>query len=535
MSVELGRQLGAFICWPNSQASFAEDLSQALTIGGLHIVLDNAKELYAPQSGQPHVSPSHSVIIHADIVIAVIDTSSMSDKRQLASLKYALSLGKRIILAPVESVQADQTPDHLVELPYVDFSPPRRFTDALSELLKKVNEHADWVGDHTQLTIAATNWRNRGRSRARLLVADDIQRASDWLRRQPMNSARVSDTLEAFLTASFERYNEIVVRGPIQRSFNLILAGVAALTILVGVFGFRYGHSLKELNTLEEAYHLVVRDLIQTADELARIKVDPVVHITNGDKGDIVLPQGWRQSVAELAGAVGTIHSKNDDFNAAGLLIKGEIISNEFYNEPLVLVAEATGNSTQNLVTALPRSDESAVETVMFTKVASASHSDLSIFTSIATDTSILLGDEIWRSDKNLNADVRFSLYSVSNRLPEGMHAVGMERLMCPSPFAMQGWVGQFSIQANQPVLNVTVVSSTPTPNKIAYKTAHTKVGAPVFDLNTGNILALSLSQRAEPDQLEAKGLSPAAVLSSAREGFGETSWPAFEKCFSGP
>lgn len=192
-----------FISYNRDDLEFADQLHAILQLTGFEAILDR-EHIKAGEDWQTRLS---DLIRSADTVIFVLSPSSAASKVCQWELTETERLCKRILPVVCRPLKDANPPQVLTALNYIFFyHEPRKsgsgFAPALTELVDALNTDLVWLRKHTRYLERATEWKNGGYAKDRLLFGSDITKAKDWAAHRPKDAPELQDRHLEYIRAS---------------------------------------------------------------------------------------------------------------------------------------------------------------------------------------------------------------------------------------------------------------------------------------------------------------------------------------------
>jgi hypothetical protein len=188
-----------FLSYASADKGLSDKLSRALENNGQEVWVDTEDIRYA-ENWRDAVFPA---IERAPAVLFITSRASLESENCLEELKYAESLGKRII--PIVAERVEELPKVLKDRVRRDFRDAELFDEELLRLVQDVTSDPEYVDTHTHLAYRAARWRAE---KTDLLGAKELKRADDWLARaqsdtniEPRPTRLITDFIQASWSA----------------------------------------------------------------------------------------------------------------------------------------------------------------------------------------------------------------------------------------------------------------------------------------------------------------------------------------------
>jgi WD40 repeat protein len=168
-------------------------------------------------------------ILEKDAVVFVLTESSASSRRCREEVDLAVEAGKRIVPIRLDSVPSDHVPDEIKKRNYFEFD-QSDFEGSVARLIEVLDADYEWLRQHTNLQVRATDWVASGRKGFRALSGRDLEDAELWLGQARAHPERSVTTIQAeFIVGSRHRQTSIF------RRVLAIAAGVSVVFIVLGL------------------------------------------------------------------------------------------------------------------------------------------------------------------------------------------------------------------------------------------------------------------------------------------------------------
>ncbi len=216
-----------FLSYATADKELADKLSRGLESTGQDVWVDNQDIRYA-ENWRDAVFPA---IERAPAFLFVTSRASLKSENCLEELKYAESLGKRII--PIVAEQVEELPVVLMDRVRRDFRNAEIFDEELLRLIRDVTSDPEYVDNHTHLSYRAARWRAEGTG---FLGATELRKADSWLAMAELDmklEPRPTELITDFIKASRDS-----LRGRRKRTAALLIVIMAVL--IGGYFGVQW-------------------------------------------------------------------------------------------------------------------------------------------------------------------------------------------------------------------------------------------------------------------------------------------------------
>lgn len=182
---------------------FADQLDAALRACGFATTVDR----HGISAGEDWRRRLGDLILSADTVVFVLTPESAASEICLWEIEEAARLSKRILPVIAMPLGTAGAPEALASLNYIHFHPEPAdpgagFGTGLAKLKAALEDDLDWLREHTRLQAIATAWAQRGRPNNRLLTAEGIREAREWLAHHPRTAPEPTSLQLELIVAS---------------------------------------------------------------------------------------------------------------------------------------------------------------------------------------------------------------------------------------------------------------------------------------------------------------------------------------------
>lgn len=335
-------QIKVFVSYSRADTAFALDLVAGLQACGFQAFID--QEDIAP--GEPWEQRLSGLIESADTVVYVLSPDSLISDHCSWEVQETLRLNKRLLPVMWRDVPDDQVPPELSTLNYTFFSGKNSYAQGLRELSEALRVDFVWIREHTRIGALARRWDARGRSEAMLLRGDELEQASAWAARRPLDAPQLSDAQIDFIGASKAAYDAAERAARNRRRGLLVGVSIVALgmTALAAFAGLQWRDAEKSKAFAQEAY----RELTSVNDELSaaflRLSSDIALRAPPTGPAPFETAGGWFPVAANYAGAIVRLQRRESQNRQiiTGFLIDGAVIHPEMAGETLLLSPQFT-------------------------------------------------------------------------------------------------------------------------------------------------------------------------------------------------
>jgi hypothetical protein len=539
-----GSKLKVFVSYSRKDAGFAGELVSGLELCGFEAYLD--KEDIA--AGEPWEARLGRLIRDADTVVFVLSPSSVASKHCEWEVAETVGLSKRLLPIVWHVVPDDAVPEQLRRLNYIVFTEGYSFTKSLGELVNALRTDLEWIRQHTRFAELAANWEEKGRSPSLLLLGGEIGDAKAWLIKRPKDAPQITMQQQAFIDASIRAAEEAQKRDAALQWRAKVGAISAAVIFAIGavVAGFAWWQEKKAVDGLRSANLRLSRQIA--------LRVAP-----SGDASYFVGPN-WYQIASDYSGAIAIVQNigtsarlrttdtarvwkkPTDDFQGTGFIIRGSTLYPAWGDEAVFVTASFVISSEknsrlhpENAQAIFPGLGEKSLPITFgeslwerpLTNLFDLSHKELGV-TVLRIKGSLPFGAKPIEKVRHEEFD------SLQEPLPNNAtpNSIGKDRLQ-PRPLAIIGFGAGRPTLLGTPesatgfalFLNTLVGVEDRDPEGKPLHLAYTSVtqpgvaGAPVFDIETGELVAIHQSNNLS--KKIAAGVSIARVIAAIKKDLG--------------
>lgn len=194
-------QLKVYICYGRPDgAPVAREIVAGLRLAGFDAFVDDRDG-----SGPEWERRRSAQLLSVDAVVFVVSPDALDAPQVVWEANRALELGKRVELVVARPTRSDALPEELAVLdPAISFVKGVSVTQALAELVERLQVDAAWVREHTRYQEMAWQWMQRAEPESLLLRGHDVATAEAWFGARRPGAVKVTDELQAFLGASVD-------------------------------------------------------------------------------------------------------------------------------------------------------------------------------------------------------------------------------------------------------------------------------------------------------------------------------------------
>lgn len=534
-----------FISYSRRDAAFADELVEGLKACGFEAYID--REDIAP--GEAWETRLGGLIAEADTVVYVISPHSVSSEQCHWEVTETLRLSKRLLPVVWAPVPDAQMPKELARLNFVFFDGGKSFAKGLADLAQALRVDVGWIREHSRLGGLARRWDTRGRPDEALLRGEELDHARSWAAARPPSAPALTDLHSDYIAASLaareaaDRAARAKRRGAVI--FSMLVA--AAMTGLAGAASWQWWKANEALEAAEAAEQVAVGARLQTEAakqdlEAAnlRLSADIALRVPPSGNEAITVAGGWFPLAAKYSGAIARVERKDDEGRTVGIqsgfLLRGDMLRGGDEGVYLLVPAYRAPNPdiTPNLIErSLPvdvagegdvREDGSldpmAEDRAQMAIVTTGPAVGLAAHFPVLGETASVAGAErIWRTPDHLGGVAPFELWTLDGEAPFGARPLETEDVSCDplngsavpgSKLALYG-IGNALDEGTEVTLFLSTLIAADDPYAISYQHTTTlgSMGAPVFQLSTGDVLGVHL------------GSSQGMTMDSPRTGYG--------------
>ncbi|AFY38534.1 putative Chase2 sensor protein [[Leptolyngbya] sp. PCC 7376] len=252
-------ELNVFIISHARDLDFARKLNETLQVQGERTWFEGDRT----ELGDEYLSLATAGIERAENVVFVVSEVALTDTTVLNEIEIAAARSKRIVAvsyqesgwALVEQLQGKTTapeepnkpaaasplPTALRNCYAVDFCEhDGDFVANFGNLYRLIKSHPDYVREHTQLLMRATNWEQTDRDDSSLLRAKEVVKAESWLVDAEKLSPPPAELHKTYIQAS----HELSARKVKWRSLFGVSGGMTFLIFMARIFLLLQGAEL---------------------------------------------------------------------------------------------------------------------------------------------------------------------------------------------------------------------------------------------------------------------------------------------------
>lgn len=534
-----------FLSYSRRDAAFADELVQGLKACGFEAYID--REDIAP--GEAWETRLGGLIEEADTVVYVISPHSVTSEQCNWEVTETLRLSKRLLPVVWEPVPEAQMPKELARLNFVFFDGGRSFAKGLADLAGALRVDVGWIREHSRLGGLARRWDTRGRPEEALLRGEELDHARDWAQARPPSAPPLTDLHSDYIAASLaaretaERDARAKRRGAVVVS--LLVA--AAMTVLAAGAVWQAFEARRQWSDAVNA-RVAMKDALAESEAARqelnaanmRLNADIALRVPPSGNEAITVAGGWFPLAAKYSGAIAQVERLDEEGRTVGIqsgfLLRGDVLRGGDAGVYLLVPAYRAPSREvmpNLLASALPvdvagerdvREDGSldpmAEDRPQMAVLSSAPPVGLAAQFPVLGEAARVTGAErIWRTPDHLGGVAPFELWTLASDPPFGARALEAEDISCEpltgsavpgSKLALYG-IGNALNGGTEVTLFLSKLIQADDPYAISYEHTTTlgSMGAPVFQLSTGDVLGVHL------------GSSPGETLDAPRTGYG--------------
>jgi len=325
-------KLRVFLSYSRKDVEFASELLSALELLGFDAFLD--KEDIAP--GEPWEERLSNLIRIADTVVFIVSPASSISKHCNWELEETIRNAKRLVPVILSEVPAGEVPDQLRRLNFIFFSHGRSFSKALAELAQALRQNTNWIREHTRIGEMALRWQERGQPQPLLLRGSDLEDALTWMAKRPEDAPQITALQDAYLragqtAAADDLAQKASLRWRVQIGLAIATATCLSAALIAG-WNWKLANDAKtELAAKNEA-------LIESNIRLSRpiaLRIAPLGEKPYDVRGN------WYEAATTFSGAIAFVsHDNNPDRTpASGVIVDAKALHPAWKSEPLFITA----------------------------------------------------------------------------------------------------------------------------------------------------------------------------------------------------
>ena len=252
-------ELNVFIISHARDLDFTRKLNDTLQVQGERTWFEGDRTLL----GDEYLRLATEGIERAENIILVVSPAILADTTVLNEIEIAVNRSKRIVAVSYQEAGRELVEQFQSETPTSDnseksaaislFPPALRhcyavdfcehdgdFVANFGNLYRLIKSHPDYVREHTQLLMRATNWEQTERDDSSLLRAKEVTKAKSWLASAENLSPPPAELHKTYIEASYE----LSARKVKWRSLFAVSGGVTFLVFMARLFLLLQGAEL---------------------------------------------------------------------------------------------------------------------------------------------------------------------------------------------------------------------------------------------------------------------------------------------------
>lgn len=200
-----------FLSYSRGDHDFTHRLARALTTLGY--VADFDQSDFDPSNIEAGISAEDDwwlrlkeLIATADAMIFIVSPASVHSKVCNKEIKFARTLGKRVIPISLQPVDFAALPRHLAKLNVkLSFANAADFETSVSALAAVLDLDVAWHREGARLMALAVKWDRDGRPESQLMPAGTVADTELWANRRPASAPQLGEPLLSYRTKSAEK------------------------------------------------------------------------------------------------------------------------------------------------------------------------------------------------------------------------------------------------------------------------------------------------------------------------------------------
>jgi uncharacterized protein YecT (DUF1311 family) len=197
-ALSTSKSLRVFLSYSRVDARFVDELAAGLPlVGNFDVTLDR----HSIETGVDWKERLQDLIEEADAVVFVLSPDFLQSGECGWEVEAAAELGKRLVPVLHRPLENHPVPPELGSINYVDAIASGTLIDTLKTLGKTLKTDLGWLKQSTRLLNLAQDWDEADRPDNRLLLAADIESATDWLETTPKGLV-ITDLQRDYVNAS---------------------------------------------------------------------------------------------------------------------------------------------------------------------------------------------------------------------------------------------------------------------------------------------------------------------------------------------
>ena len=526
-----------FISYSRREAAFADELAAGLQACGFEAYID--REDIAP--GEAWETRLSGLIGEADTVVYVISPHSVTSEQCHWEVTETLRMSKRLLPVVWEPVAEAEMPKELARLNFVFFDGGKSFARGLADLAQALRVDVGWIREHSRLGGLARRWDARGRPEAALLRGEELDHAAGWSAAKPLSAPDLTDVHRDYIAASLAAREaaEMAVRARRRGAVVISMAVALGMTVLAAGAAWQAYKAYAARAEAFEARYEAQAALVETTQArenlraaMVRLEADIALRMPPSGERAMTLRGGWFPLAAKYSGAIAKIERLDDEGGVAGVqsgfLIDGSLVRGGD-NSPYLLVPAfaAPREEGAGMLNLFVPDDPSGyvsrdlsrepgeiapdapdmIQRVVSSTAAGPPVGLRALFPAIDGETWTSGQEIVWKTPDHLGGVAPFELWRLDGAPPFGGRPLLKEDVAC-SPLrgpdepanaagrqlALYG-IGDAAAGGQSVTLFISALEAAGDPYHVTYEHSTTlgSSGAPVFDLTSGQVVAVHL------------------------------------------
>lgn len=515
-----------FISYSRKDAAFADDLVAGLKACGFEAYIDR-EDIAAGEAWEARLG---ALIGEADTVVYVISPASIASPQCHWEVAETLCLSKRLMPVVWQPVPEAEMPPELSRLNFVFFDGRTSFAKALAELAEALRVDAGWIREHSRIGALARRWDARGRPEEALLRGEELDHARSWRAGRPHGAPDLTDVHRDYIGASMTAREaaEMAARNRRRGVVVTSLAVALAMTLLAaGALWQAYGAYLAKVEAvaarMETRAQLVETEEARRALQAATIRLEADIALRLPPSGDraVTLRGGWFSLAAQYSGAVAKVERLDAEGGVVGVqsgfLIDGTLVRGGD-RRPYLLVpsflppredeADMAGlHPPEDVSGEIAPDATDRVQRIVNLDGAGPPVGLRALFPAVDGESWIEGGEIAWQTPAHLGGVAPFELWRLARAPHFAARPLLPAEVACSSlrgpedpantpgrPLALYG-IGDAAAGGQSVTLFTSELDDAADPHIIRYTHSTTlgSSGAPVFDLTSGQVMAVHL------------------------------------------
>jgi hypothetical protein len=482
----------------------------------------------------------------------VISPGSVSSPQCHWEVTETLRLSKRLLPVVWAPVAEADVPKELSRLNFVFFDGGKSFARGLAELAGALRVDAGWIREHSRIGGLARRWDARGRPEEALLRGAELDHARDWAAARPHSAPDLTDQQADYIAASHAAREaaELAARAKRRGAVAVSMLVSIAMTGLAGFASWQWWQadaSRDAAQKLAEELEVKVRELNVATTELeasaVRLSADIALRAPAPGGGSVTIEGGWFPLAAKYSGAIAKVDRLDAEGGVVGVqsgfLIEGGLVrggdSSVYLLVPKFRAANPAIMPNEFRPRAFDVAGEDAVdedgaldgsepERPQMMLVNDAPAVGLAASFPVLGEAAPLAGAEIvWRTPDHLGGVAPLELWRLAGDPPFGARPLAASDVACSAlagagdeanqpgrALALYG-IGDAARGGDRVTLFISALQDASDPYALKYDHSTTlgSMGAPVFDLTSGQVIGVHL------------GSTPGLQMTDPRTGYG--------------